>query len=115
MSIDEQIEAAWKEQEEKFSQASPRRMFEMGYLAALRSLYVEVKPEDMECGIEYAAAIKVDGKIEWKSGILVSLSDNGRVCQLDGWGWLYYPRSDVVMAMTPNPLPSPSDIFGRGK
>ena len=56
MSINEQIEAAWKEQCEDFSKASEHRMFEMGYRAALRGLFKEVDPSEMVVGRYYWVA-----------------------------------------------------------
>lgn len=58
MSINEQIEAAWKERcgENITHPPGAAWIFAAGYRAAIRSLYVEVKPEDVKHGQIYYAS-----------------------------------------------------------
>lgn len=84
----------------------------------MRSLYVEVKPVDLAVGKEYTALIRQDdGSVSWFDGVMVSLSDEMRVCK---WGqvanatfhqWTYWLKSNVVFAVAENPIPSPAEIF----
>lgn len=71
MNLDERIESAWKEQSSearKWLQCSRESQllraagfgFEEGYRAAMRSLFVDVKPEDVLSGVDYWAI--VDGQ-----------------------------------------------------
>jgi len=97
MSIQDQIDAAWKKQCEDFSRASERRMFEVGYLAALRSLFVEVKPGEVSAGVDYW--ILRDG--EWREA------------------WWFSDRLALGEAKNCKRilklnLPSPSDLFTEG-
>lgn len=98
MSIEDQITAAWKKQCEDFSRASERRMFEVGYLAALRSLFVEVESEDARAGVDYW--VLRDGR--WSSAWWFSdelTRQKSKECERI----LYF-----------NPI-SPSDLFGEGR
>jgi len=63
MNLDERIESAWKEYVKSVSMDDriiSSRSFTAGYRAAMRSLYVEVKPEDVRGGVDYWAV--VDGQ-----------------------------------------------------
>ncbi len=55
MSLQEQIDEAWKELSSEMEVATTRDrdIFEAGYRAALASLYVEVKPEDVLACTDY--------------------------------------------------------------
>lgn len=116
MSIDEQIEAAWGEYRSKQhfrtlkEECAAEKAFDEGYLAALRKLFVEVKPEDCaEYGVYW---IEVDDDY-WeatfrkdKTGDYFDIKDivsNSEV-EIECVGKVY----QMV-------LPSPSDIFGRGE
>jgi len=122
MNLDERIEAAWKELSgyANVSTGRDRLVFTLGYRESMRSLYVEVKPEEMAVGREYTALIRQDyGLVQWFDGVMVSLSDESRVCV---WGpsvnmsfhcWIYWLKSDVVLAVAANPIPSPAEIFGN--
>lgn len=71
MSIEQQIAAAWKEYKPQFYNdveysvstmlEASEESFSAGYLAALRSLFVEVKPEDIEDGELYDVKVKDSG------------------------------------------------------
>lgn len=106
MGVQDQIDAAWKKQCEDFSRASERRMFEVGYLAALRSLFVEVKPEDAKHRENYWCLTSSGWKVlKWLSG-------------MEWWDCrseTAYRVSDVSMIMDRNSPPSPSDLFTEGR
>lgn len=54
MSVQDQIDAAWKARCNGWDLGSTARVsFEAGYIAGLRSLFVEVKPEDARAGVDY--------------------------------------------------------------
>lgn len=122
MSIDEDIEAAWKEADFMPETGSKYEFdaFAAGYRAMAKSLYPLTPADRMVCGVEYMAMLRTDGGCEWKPCVMVSLSNESKVC---AWkreeGWVYWDRSAVVLAIDPKEaklnLPSPSDIFGRGE
>lgn len=128
MSIQEKIDAAWKSREAYHAvTTSPvhpdlaviaKAEFTAGYMAALRGLYPETPVNQMEFGVEYIAKIKTDRGIRWSSCLMLSLSDNSKVCEWSrDTGWSYWGRSAVVLAVdkkaaTRN-LPSPSEVFGE--
>lgn len=93
--------------------------FEVGYLAALRSLFFEVKPEDL--GNKYHDHIWVrlkDGVWHESSGI------NGGFVYLlraETDGYIYRswtekrPADEVDLVVGLADLPSPSDLFTEGR
>ena len=127
MNLDERIESAWKEQSSearKWLQCSRESQllraagfgFEEGYRAAMRSLYVEVKPRDMKMGREYIVWISEEYSRErWLDRVMVSLSDDTQVCRGSAMGWDYWPRSSVVSAYLRSDIPSPAEVFGGTK
>lgn len=89
--------------------------FEVGYLAALRSLFFEVKPEDLIKIELYHVAFVENGSLVWRKNVMVSLSRPYLLCWIGskGWDWEYAERSAAVRAfkMATTNLPSPSDLF----
>lgn len=100
MSIQDQIDAAWKKRYAGKVGIFPvgcGDFFEAGYLAALRSLFVEVKPGEVSSGVDYW--ILRDG--EWRDA------------------WWFSDRLALGEAMNCERilklnLPSPSDLFAEG-
>lgn len=123
MSINEQIEAAWKEQipnARKWLQCSRESQilraagfgFEEGYRAALRSLYQEIEPSEM-----------VVGRYYWVGGMIGEAQGFRSIKGKDGitrrWpivnGMETCPDLFVIRGPIPNgsSLPSPSEVFGE--
>jgi len=117
MSIESQMEAAWREQWNKPGEHSGKSYtdFTAGYLAALQSLYREIPIADLTHGVEYSVAFKSNTGVIWKERVMVSLSDHRRLCWIVNGAWEYRDRADAVMAVIHHAFPSPSDIFGRGE
>lgn len=101
MSIQDQVEAAWKKYRPEAlstnSMSLSHDVFTAGYLAALRSLFVEVKPGEVSAGVDYW--ILRDG--EWRDA------------------WWFSDRLALGEAMNCERilklnLPSPSDLFTEG-
>ena len=117
-SIQDQIAAAWKKYSESSSVMKNRENFEAGYLAGLRSLFVEVKPEDLVKNERYHVAFIENGNLVWRKNVMVSLSRPHLLCWSGskGWDWEYAERSTAVRAfkMATTILPSPSDLFTEG-
>lgn len=121
MSIQEQIDAAWKGRfgENITNPPGAEWIYHEGYLAALRSLFVEVKPEDL--GNKYHDHIWVrlkDGVWHESSGI------NGGFVYLlraETDGYIYRswtekrPADEVDLVVGLADLPSPSDLFMEGR
>lgn len=130
MNIDEQITSAWKRELPKVRESlqcsrasqvlgAAEIGFAAGYRAGLRSLYVEVKPEDL--GNKYHDHIWVrlkDGVWHESSGI------NGGFVYLlraETDGYIYRswtekrPADEVDLVVGLADLPSPSDLFTEGR
>lgn len=100
MSVEERIEAAWESycgDAELNPNIHPEKQdgFREGYLAALASLFVEVRPENMRPGETYLMLI--DG--EWIERQCVTVE---YLRQLAGFADKIYRLS----------LPSPASVFG---
>lgn len=120
MSIESQIEAAWKEESPKVRESlqcsrasqvlgAAEIGFTAGYLAALRSLYVEVKPEDCREHEKYW--------IEMDKNLFEAVYFPSRI---GGYfqctdTHLYEIDAVEVRKILRFNLPYPSDIFGRGE
>lgn len=96
MRLNEQIEAAWKEFRSKNGMRVSCQDFAEIYRAAMRSLYVEVKPENMKPGETYMMLL--DGV--WIERQCVTVE------YLRQLAWM----SGRVYRLS---IPSPSDIFGE--
>lgn len=114
MSIDEKIKAAWKVYSESSPQMKNRENFESGYRAALRDLFVEVRPEDFVDGEIYSA--------RWKGQSWRDVYYNGEVlCYWEKGG--IGPNGEVeLIERTISPqecevrdsfFPTPSEVFGE--
>lgn len=113
MSIESQIEAAWREYKPAAlstnSMVMSHDVFREGYLAALRSLFVEVKPEDCREHENYW--------IEMDKNLFEAVyfpSRIGGYFQCTDTHLYEIDAVEVKKILRLN-LPSPSDIFGRGK
>ena len=118
MSINEQIEAAWKEYKPEAlstnSMVLSHDVFTAGYLAALRKFCPEIEPSEM-----------VVGRYYWVGGMIGEMQGFRSITGKDGitrqWpivnGMETCPDLFVINGPIPNgsDLPSPSDIFGRGE
>lgn len=108
MSIEDQIATAWKRQidTDGVDWASDSECFARGYLAGLRDLFVEVKPEDAKHRESYWCLTSGGWKVlKWLSG-------------MEWWDChseTAYRVSDVSMVMDHTSLPSPSDLFTENK
>lgn len=126
MSIESQIEAAWKDGEPWIADDDYpmvpkeqllrliKEMFKDGYLAALRSLFVEVNPEDLQEGGIYHA--------QWADHPMREVYYNGeQLCYWETGG--IGPNGEIehlCLELSPGDceirefvFPFPSDIFGR--
>lgn len=116
MSIESQIEAAWKEQWNSPGEHSGKSYtdFTAGYIAALRSLFVEVNPEDLQEGGIYHA--------QWADQPMREVYYNGeQLCYWETGG--IGPNGEIehlCVELSPGDceirefvFPSPSDIFGN--
>ena len=102
MSLEQQIESAWEAAcgdvgLNPSKNPELQEGFELGYRAALKSLYVEVSPENMKPGETYLMLI--DG--EWIERQCVTVE---YLRQLAGF-------ADKIYRLN---LPSPSEVFGGG-
>lgn len=79
--------------------------FEVGYLAALRSLFVEVKPEDCQ-DFEWYWILTDDG---WRQAMRVGSGFD--VISSDGQDLDFSCDQEEVKRIVEIPLPSPSDLF----
>lgn len=120
MSIESQIEAAWKEYKPEAlstnSMALSHDVFTAGYLAALRSLYRDATFEELtdwwnnsEDDWDTPFYGFVDGEcvpltVTW-------VDDDYRACKKGG----RVPCKPTRIICQSENLPSPSDIFGRGE
>lgn len=110
MNLDDQIEAAWKKYRPEAlstnSMALSHDVFTAGYLAALRSMFVEVKPEDVKHRESYWCLTSRGWKVlKWLSG-------------MEWWDChseTAYRVSDVSMIMDHNSTLSPSVLFTEGR
>lgn len=115
MKLNEQIEVAWKEQCENFSKASERRMFEMGYRAALKSIYQDSGVDELRDWTNAADDCwdtpfwgLVDGK--WIRIISAWIGEGYKTCKLAS-----IPeevKATHIVRLIAN-LPSPSEVFGE--
>lgn len=118
MSIDEQIETAWKEHYAETvskTKIGPLSIgsFAAGYLAALRSLYVEVKPEDDRIRDSVECWARIQDR--WYPGVYWKAADEIDFRPSSGLAYGSYSRTRFDSVIRVLSLPSPSDIFGRGE
>ncbi len=128
MSIEQQIETAWKEyvndmdEDVRRTVAFHSDVFEAGYKAALRGMWRVVPEDEVQTGVQYTIAVRAKDELLWRDYAMVSLSDNSRIVIED-------PRipfldivpkerfciEDVKIFLLPNPndIPSPTEVFGE--
>lgn len=114
MSIDEQKNKAWREYLERYGDEAASNcqdVFDEGYLAALRKLFVEVKPEDLVNGKMYWCLVFSD-YLDSETWIEMSFHGNSWWYDFEGFG---FEADEVKRVLERANLPSPSDIFGRGE
>jgi hypothetical protein len=108
MNLDERIESAWKEHCSVRYYATERGTddaedeFKSGYRAAMRSLYVEVKPEEVKPNRGYD--FKYKG--EWYS---TETTFSGGVFWMVGRVQISPSVCDLIVQQTT--IPSPAEIF----
>lgn len=119
MSIESQIEAAWKEYKPEAlstnSMALSHDVFTAGYLANMKHiagiLYVEVTESRLDHGGEYYTLR--DG--EWRFCRAIEIGD-GRFNFVGQSLNEVFPASEAErIVFESGIIPSPSDIFGRGE
>lgn len=124
MSINEQVESAWKRELPKVRESlqcsrasqvlgAAEIGFAAGYLAALRSLYVEVKPEDVEDG--ELCDVKTDDGFQSAFALIHGAEisfwyhemEEGEVREI-------FISPLEIKAVYRLSLPSPAEAFGEG-
>lgn len=115
MSINDQIEAAWKERcgENITHPPGAAWIFAAGYRAAIRGLYREVKPEDVEDG--ELCDVKTDDGFQSAFALIHGAEisfwyhemEEGEVREI----FISPLEIKAVYRVT---LPSPAEVFGEG-
>lgn len=130
MSIESQMEAArailmneWDETHKRCDFGDPVRGQGMrdgyydgiaaGYLAALRGLFVEVKPEDGIIRDSVECWARINGM--WYQGVYWKAADEIDFKSSSGLAYGSYARTRFDSVIRILSIPSPSDIFGRGE
>jgi len=111
MNLDERIEAAWKEYVKSVSMDDriiSSRSFTAGYRAAMRSLYVEVKPEDRRHRAVYDCELR-DG--QWVRLMHFAAGHAYWNCHREH----SVEYDDVLRTVRLDVIPSPAEIFGGTK
>lgn len=118
MSINDKIEAAWEGESEPVRlllRWHHRQMdaanfgFAAGYLAALRGIYVEVKPEDLVNGKTYWCLVFSD-YLDRETWIEMSFHGNSWWYNFEGFG---FEADEVKRIVERASIPSPSEVFGE--
>lgn len=114
MSINDKIEAAWEQYYEDAmtkTQFGPLSIgsFAAGYRAALRSLYVEIQPEDLVNGKTYWCLVFSD-YLDRETWIEMSFHGNSWWYDFEGFG---FEADEVKRIVERASLPSPSEVFGE--
>lgn len=111
MNLEERIGTAWKEYDDSSPQMKNRENFSAGYLAAMRSLFVDLDLNMSECTDYEWYWIRTDDG--WQHAMRVDFGFE--VVSATGDDLVFSCGQEDVRRVVDTRLPSPKEIFGEVK